>query len=386
MRGWETPMSILFDSVRLFTAGAFFPRQKVLIEKGRIAAIGSRVLKSADEIIDGREKFLMPALIDAHTHMGLFEEGHLTPGEDISEFFQAITPQLRPLDGIKMRDQALEDARRAGVSVCMVCPGPTNPIAGQCSILKTNGHSADVGLIVEQAGIMMCFGEETKNTYYNQQKSPSTRMGISALIRETLMKAQDYLEQKHSKRGIRDRNIRFESLIPLLDGRVPMRAHAHRLEDVMAAVRIADEFKLKLVIEHGTEAHKVAPLLAQKGIPVVLGPALVPQIRFELREKTFESALILMNAGVDVALTCDFPGLPIESLRIVASMAIQNGLDERRAILAITENPAKILGIQSRLGQIRKGMDADVALFNGNPLDIRSKLEAIVIDGELFKF
>lgn len=379
-------MSILFDSVRLFTAGAFFPGQKVLLEKGKVAAVGSKVLKTADVNIDGKGKFLMPALIDAHTHLGLFETGQLTPGSDMAEMFQPITPHLRPLDGIKMRDQALDDARRAGVAVCMVCPAPTNPIAGQCSILKTNGNSADVGLIVEQAGILVCFGEEPKHTYHRQKKAPSTRMGIAALIRETLMKAQDYAEAKASKKGIRDRNIQFEALIPMLEGRVPMRAHAHRLEDIMSAVRIAEEFKLKLILEHATEAHLVAPMLAQKGIPVVLGPALVPHLRFELRAKTFESAVILMNAGVEVALTCDFPGLPIESLRIVAAMACQYGLDEKRAVNAITENPAKILGIHNRCGQIKKGYDADLALFSGHPLDMRSKLEMIVVDGELFQF
>ncbi|RCK78620.1 MAG: amidohydrolase [Candidatus Ozemobacter sibiricus] len=379
-------MSILFDNIRLYMAGAFFPGQKVLVEKGKIAAVGSKILKTVDETIDGKGKYLMPALIDAHTHLGLFERGNLTPGSDMAEVFQPITPHLRPLDGIKMRDQALEDARRAGVAVCMVCPGPTNPIAGQCSILKTNGNSADVGLIVEQAGIKICFGEEPKNTYHKQKKAPSTRMGVAALIRETLMRAQDYAEQKASKKGIRDRNIQFEALLPMLEGRVPMRANAHRVEDIMTAIRIAEEFKLKLIIEHGTEAHLLAPMLAEKKIPVVLGPALVPHLRFELRDKTFESAVILMNAGVEVALTCDFPGLPIEALRIVAAMAVQFGLDEKRAINAITENPARILGIQTRCGQIKKGYDADLALFSGHPLDIRSKLEMIVVDGELFRF
>jgi imidazolonepropionase-like amidohydrolase len=184
----------------------------------------------------------------------------------------------------------------------------------------------------------------------------------------------------------KDREIDMEALIPLIKGDVPIRACAHRAEDIMAAVRIAEEFELKLVIEYGTEAHLVADKLAAKKIPVVLGPSLMPRFRHEMNEKTFESAKILMDAGVDVAFTCDYPGLPIETLRVAAAMAIQHGLDEKRALMAISENPARILGVEERIGKIKKGYDGDLALFSGHPLDIRSKLEALVIDGDLFVF
>jgi imidazolonepropionase-like amidohydrolase len=379
-------MTILFDNVRIYMGGAFFPAQKVLIEKGKIASVGSKIMKNVELTIDGQKKYLIPGLIDAHTHLALTDSGYGLPGADIDERYDPITPHLRPLDGIKMRDRILDDARRAGVTVCMVCPGNANPIAGQCSILKTYGNSADVGLIVEQAGIKFSFGEDPKQNYRSQKKPPSTRMGVAALVRETLMKAQDYLELRDSKKGLKDREVKFESLIPLLEGRIPMRAHAHRVDDIMTAVRIAEEFKLKLVLEHAIEAHQIAPLLAQKKIPVVLGPTMIPELKFELNDKTFESACILMDAGVDVALTCDYPGLPIETLRVAAAMAIQFGLDEKRAMMSITETPARILGLDHRMGQIKKGFDADVALFNGHPLDIRSKLECLVIDGEIFQF
>ena len=379
-------MSILFDNVRVYLSGAFFPGQKVLIEKGKIAAVGSKILKSAERTIDGQRKYLIPGLIDAHTHLGLNDSVYGLEGSDFNERWEQITPHLRPLDGLKMRDQVLDDARRAGITVCMVCPGSTNPIAGQCSIMKTYGNSADVGLIVEQAGIKFSFGENPKKNHGANKKFPSTRMGISALIRDTLTKAGDYLDQKQSKKGIRDRNLLFESLIPLLEGRVPMRAHAHRLEDIMAAIRIAEEFKLKLVIEHGTEAHLVAKKLAEKKIPVILGPLLTPDLRPEVMGRCFESAVTLLDAGVEVALTSDYPGMSVEGLRVAAALAIQYGLDERRALQAITETPARILGIDHRVGQIRKGFDGDVALFNGHPLDIRSRLEMLVIDSEVFEF
>lgn len=377
-------MSIIFDNVRIFMSGAFFPGQKVLVEKGKIASVGSLIRKNVEMIIKCDQKYLVPGLIDAHTHLGLFESG--TSANDVSEDYAELTPHLRPLDGIKMRDRGMEDARRAGISTCMVCPASEMPIAGICSILKTNGNSADVGLIVEQAGVLMNFGERPKNHAKRNKLPYSTRMGITALIRETLMKAQDYYAAKQSKKVLKDREIDMEALIPLIKGEVPMRACAHRAEDIMAAIKIAEEFKLKLVIEHGTEAHMLAPMLAEKQIPVVLGPTLMPRFRYELNEKTFESAKILMDAGVDVALTCDYPGLPIETLRVAAAMAMQYGLDEKRALASITDVPAKILGVDERLGKIKKGYDGDLALFSGHPLDIRSRLEALVVDGDLFLF
>ncbi|GAB4285095.1 MAG: amidohydrolase [Candidatus Rifleibacteriota bacterium] len=377
-------MSIIFNNVRLFMGGAFFPGQKVLVEKGKIASVGSKILKNVEKVIDCDQKYLVPGLIDAHTHLGLFENG--VPANDMSEIHPEITPHLRPLDGIKMRDKGMDDARRAGVSTCMVCPASELPIAGICSILKTNGNSADVGLIVEQAGVLMTFGEVPKVNALAAKKPHSTRMGMLALIRETLIKAQDYLAAKQSKKITKDREIEMEALLPLIRGEVPMRACAHRAEDIMAAIRIAEEFQLKLVIEYGTEGHLVADTLAEKKIPVVLGPTLMPRFRHEMTGKTFESAKILMDAGVLVALTCDYPGLPIETLRVAAAMAIQYGLDEKRAMMAITENPAQILGIHERVGKIKKGYDGDLALFSGHPLDIRSKLEALIIDGDLFVF
>lgn len=379
-------MSIIFDNARIFKNGIFFPKQKILVEKGKVVSVGSRVLKHVEKVVNCEQKYIVPGLIDAHSHLGLFDGGHCGESQDLSELNEKITPQLRPLDGIKMRDRSLDDARRAGVTCCMVCPGSDLPIAGQCSILKTNGNSADVGLVIEQAGILMSFGEKPKAAAQKSKQELGTRMGITALIRETLMRAQDYLALKQSKKGVKERDIQLESLLPLINGDVPIRACAHRAEDIMAAIRIADEFELKIVIEHGTEAHLVAKYLAERDIPVVLGPSLVPRARTELNQRTFESAKILDDAGVKVALTCDYPGLPIESLRIAAAMAIQYGLSEKLALQAITEVPAKILGISERTGRIKKGYDADLAIFSGHPLDIRSRLEAVMIDGDLFNF
>lgn len=377
-------MAIIFNNARVHMNGNFFPGQKVLVEGGKITMVSSSILKSVEKVIDCEKKYLIPGLIDAHTHFGLAEAGDEISDMDENEL--AIAPQLRPLDGIRMHTRALEDARRAGVTTCMVCPGSELPIAGNCSILKTIGNSADVGLIIEQAGVLFSFGDEPKLQAKSYKKELSTRMGIYALIRETLMKAQDYLQAKSSKNFKKERDIVLESLLPLIQGEVPMRACAHRAEDILTAIRIAEEFDLDLIIEHGTEAHLIASTLAEKHIPVVLGPALVPKLRHELTEQTFESAKILSDAGVEIALTCDYPGLPIETLRVAAAMAVQYGLSEKTALLSITESPAKIMGIDDRIGKIKKGYDADLALFSGPPLDIRSKLEALVIDGELFVF
>ena len=265
-------MSIIFNNVRTFLSGAFFPGQKVLVEKGKIVSVSSKILKNVKKVIDCEQKFIVPGLIDAHTHLGLFDHGEQSESRDVSELYSEITPQLRPLDGIKMRDRALDDARRAGVTTCMVCPGADLPIAGQCSILKTNGNSADVGLIIEQAGILVSFGDKPKIAAKRNQNPLITRMGLTALLRETFMKLQDYAERKSSKKGIKERDIQLESMLPLLKGEIPLRACAHRVEDIMTAIRIAEEFGFKLIIEHGTEADQIADVLAKKQIPVILGP------------------------------------------------------------------------------------------------------------------
>lgn len=377
-------MSIIFNNVRIVKDGMFFPSQKVLVENGEITMVGSSIHKNADQVIECNQKYLIPGLIDAHSHIGLADSNY--PTDDSSEEYCDFTPQLRPLDGIKMRDKALDDARRAGITTCLVCPASDLPIAGICSILKTNGNSADVGLIVEQAGVLASFGELPKQNGRMNHTSTATRMGIAASIREMLMKAQDYAAAKKSKKSSIDRNIEMEALIPLIEGEVPLRACAHRVEDILAAIRIAEEFQLSIVIEYGTEAHIIADILSEKNIPVVLGPTLIPRLRYELNEKTFESAKILMDAGVKVALTCDYPGLPVETLRVAAAMAVQYGLDERRALASITSIPAEILGLKDRIGKISKGFDGDLALFSGHPLDIRSRMEALVVNGDLFVY
>lgn len=377
-------MSIIFNNVRIVKDGMFFPSQKVLVENGEITMVGSSIHKNADQVIECNQKYLIPGLIDAHSHIGLADSNY--PTDDSSEEYCDFTPQLRPLDGIKMRDKALDDARRAGITTCLVCPASDLPIAGICSILKTNGNSADVGLIVEQAGVLASFGELPKQNGRMNHTSTATRMGIAASIREMLMKAQDYAAAKKSKKSSIDRNIEMEALIPLIEGEVPLRACAHRAEDILAAIRIAEEFQLSIVIEYGTEAHIIADILSEKNIPVVLGPTLIPRLRYELNEKTFESAKILMDAGVKVALTCDYPGLPVETLRVAAAMAVQYGLDERRALASITSIPAEILGLKDRIGKISKGFDGDLALFSGHPLDIRSRMEALVVNGDLFVY
>lgn len=374
-------MSIIFNNVRIIKDGMFFPGQKVLVENGEITMVGSSIHKNVDKVIECNQKYLIPGLIDAHSHLGLSDSYY--PSDDTSEDYSDFSPHIRPLDGIKMRDKALEDARRSGVTTTLVCPASNSPIAGACSILKTNGNSADVGIIVEQAGILISLGEMPKNNS-KANHNISTRMGIAASIREELMKAQDYAIAKQNKKLTKDRDIKLEALIPLVKGEIPLRACAHRAEDIMAAIRIAEEFDLKITIEYGTEAHLIADILAEKNIPVVLGPSLIPRLRYELDEKTFESAKILMNAGVKVAFTCDSPILSIETLRVAAAMAVQYGLDERRALSAITVYPSEILGIDDRVGKIRKGYDGDLALYSGHPLDIRSRLEALVISGDLY--
>ena len=223
-------------------------------------------------------------------------------------------------------------------------------------------------------------GENPKRVYGEQKKFPSTRMGTAAVIREWLMKAQDYLKRKKTKE-FKEREIRLEALIPLIEGKIQARAHAHQADDIITAYRIAQEFNLDLVFDHCTEGHLIAKELGKWKARAVVGPTLSSRSKAELKNKTFDTVGILMDEGCVVALTTDHPVMPIESLSVAAAMCVRHGLDEERAIKAITENPAIILGLDKRLGKLEVGYDADVVVWDGHPLDTRSKTEAVFVDG-----
>ena len=388
-------MKTILEKGIIFHQGKFQELDKLVIEKGKIVEL---VLASAKakkgkplpapkkkadtsaNVINCSDRYILPGFIDAHTHISLEEEGVGWYDADFNESFGLATPQVRAFDALKMRDKAFNDALHGGVTTAMITPGSANPIGGQCCIVKMVGNVAEAAVVKESSGMKFAFGENPKRVYGEQKKFPSTRMGTAAVIREWLMKAQDYLKRKKTKE-FKEREIKLEAMLPLIEGKIQARAHAHMADDIITAYRIAQEFNLDMVFDHCTEGHLIAKELGKWKARAVVGPTFSSRSKPELRNKTFETVEILMDEGCVVALTTDHPVMPIEGLSVAAALCVRHGLDEERAIKAITENPAIILGLDKRLGKLEVGYDADVVVWDGHPLDVRSKTEAVFVDG-----
>ncbi|WP_408955565.1 amidohydrolase [Natroniella sp. ANB-PHB2] len=363
----------------LTIANRIIEQGTVLVESGKIVEVGSEVEISVDaDIIDVEGKVVMPGLIDAHTHLGIWEEGIGESGADGNEKSAPLTPQLRAIDAVNPFDQAFEDALKAGVTTVGTGPGSSNVLNGESIALKTYGHVVDEMVVKDPVGAKAAFGENPKVVFGKQEKAPYTRMAIAALLREALLNADNYLKQEHP-----EYNIKHEAVAKILRKEVPLKAHAHRADDIMTALRIAKEFNLDLTIEHGTESHKIAGYLAQQGVPVVFGPTMVSRSKVELKERDFSTAKVLVEAGVKLAIMTDHPVIPIQYLSICAGLAVKAGLDWQEALRAITINPAQILGISDRVGSIESGKDADLIVLSGNPLALESRVEKVLINGSL---
>lgn len=388
-------MRVIIEKGTLFYQGKFQLLGQMVIDGGKISEITLASVKNKkpkppskskgdshghETRIDADGKYILPGFIDAHTHLSLEEEGVGSIDADLNEEYGLVTPHIRTLDALKMRDRSFTDALVGGVTTCAIMPGSSNPIGGQTCIVKLRGLTADDATIREVAGIKLAYGENPKRTYGQQKQFPSTRMGTAAVIREWLMKAQDYGKKKKTKE-FRDRDIKLEALLPLLEGKIQARAHAHSADDIITAYRIAQEFNLDQIIDHCTEGHLIAKELGRWKAKAVVGPTFSSRCKVELRHKSYETARVLMDEGCLVALTTDHPVIPLDGLTVAASLCVRHGLDEDRAIKAISEYPAAILGLDKRLGKLEVGFDGDVAIWNGHPLDSRSRTEAVFIDG-----
>jgi imidazolonepropionase-like amidohydrolase len=368
--------------------GHDYLRATILIKDGKIHKIGENIQIPSDAgVFDASGMVVMPGIIDAHTHVGAYEEAVGDMGEDENEMTDPATPHLRIIDAINPEDKAFEEARQSGITSVVVAPGSGNVIGGQVAAVKTWGKVIDRMIIKNPVGIKVAFGENPKRVYGEQKKTPSTRMGTAAILRETLVKAQNYSNKL--QRGIKDpekipeRDLKLEALLPVLEGRIPLRAHAHRADDIMTALRIAREFNVGIVIEHCTEGHKVPTELAAAGVPAVVGPTLTSRSKIELKDKTFKTPAVLSSHGVRVALMTDHPVIPVQYLPLCAALAVKEGLSEEEALKCITINAARIAGIDDRVGSLAEGKDADIAVFDRSPLDPQARLRLVLIDGQI---
>ncbi len=359
----------------------------IVIDGSKIIEIG-RDMRAPDgaKLIDARGKVVTPGLIDAHTHLGLDEQGVGAAGDDGNESVEPITPHLRALDGINLEDIAFDDARKAGITTSEVKPGSGNVIGGQCVVIKHTGLIVDNAVLRVPSAIKAALGENPKNTYRSQKKSPSTRMATAALFREIFIKAQTYLEKRRAELEAGrpfDRDLKLEAIGLVLEKQIPMRIHAHRADDIMTALRLRDEFGFEMSVEHCTEGHKIADELARRGVPAVVGPSMSGRYKVELRDKTFETPAVLAAAGVKVAITTDHPVVPIHQLMTAAILAVKHGLSTDLALKALTLHPAEILGVADRVGSLAAGKDADLVIWSGDPFDLRSRVELTMINGQV---
>ncbi|EJP6473567.1 amidohydrolase [Clostridium botulinum] len=368
--------------------GEIYVNDCILINNGKIEKIAKKIDVSNEDlqVIDAKGGWIMPGFIDAHCHIGIMEEGIKFEGMDLNEYSSAITPHLRAIDGINPRDRAFKSAIETGITTVMTGMGSSNPIGGQFAIIKTYGKSVDEMLVKAPAALKIAFGENPKSIFGKKGKMPITRMGTVALIRETLYKARNYKNRKEQalREGkVFDIDIKMESIMPVLNGEIPLKAHAHRSDDILTAIRIAKEFGVKLTIDHGTEANLVIDYIKESGFPVIAGPNMNFRGKVETKNRSYDTTKILQESGILYAIITDHPVVPIEFLPLSAALAVKNGLQEDEALKAITINAAKILGIDNRVGTLEEGKDADICIYNDNPLNIISKNMYTIISGNI---
>ena len=363
----------------------------VLIEGKTIARAGADLSAPGAEVYDASGKTVLPGLVDAHCHIGMWEDGMGEEGADGNEATDPITPEMRAVDGLNPFDPCFLEARAAGVTTAVTGPGSANVIGGQFAALKTAGNSLEDMLLKDPVAMKAALGENPKRVYTDQKVTPNTRMAIAALFRKAMADAREYQaklregEQDPGKKP--DRDMGLEALLPVLNGTLPMKFHAHRADDILTAMRLAKEFGIRATIDHCTEGYLIADVLKERlteqGAGVILGPLLADRCKIELKNQSFDAPRILHEKGIPFAMMTDHPVIPIQYLPVCAGLAVRSGLDERTALESITINAANIVGVGDRVGSLEIGKDGDVAVFDGHPLDFRTHCVLTVINGTI---
>lgn len=364
----------------------------ILVKDGKIERIADKITASSNaEVIDAKGLNVFPGFIDAHSHLGISEEKISMLGDSCNEGTNPITPTMRAIDAINPMDSAFHNALAVGITGAMIGPGSANAIGGQFAFVKTHGRRIDDMVILAPAAIKIAFGENPITNYGMNGNIPSTRMGIAALIREELYRAKQYFEEQKSQMEKNtnsdtkawQKDFTMECYRELFEGKIPLKAHAHRVDDIFTAIRIAKEFGLGLTLDHCTEGHLIAEELASEGFPAIVGPSLSSRSKYEVRELDFKTPGVLKKEGVTVAITCDHPVTRIQYLPLCAGIAAREGLGEWNALRAITIDAAKICRVDDRIGSLKEGKDADIVIYDGNPLEIKGTALFTIVDGKI---
>jgi imidazolonepropionase-like amidohydrolase len=370
----------------------------IIFDGKKIHSVGkaAKVPKSA-EVIDGAGKYIVPGFIDAHSHQGLFDGTIGWAGSDGNEMTKPVAPEMRGIDSFNPNDPALKEVLQGGVTTINTGPGSGNVISGEALVVKPIGSQiVDDMVVLSPSGLKVAFGENPKRIHgAGEKRTPSTRMGIAALLRKALTDGQNYLDSwkvfginvKEAKKDGKatpkppQRDLGMETIAKVLKREIPLHAHSHRADDIATVVRIADEFKLRVVIIHCTEGHKIAGLLAKKKIPAVVGPTLIWASKPETRERSFDTVIKLNDAGVKVALQTDSL-TPMNYFPLLPMYAIKYGMSKEDALKCVTINPAEILGLEKRIGSLEPGKDADIIIWSDHPFEFYSKVERAFINGK----
>jgi len=351
----------------------------VLVEGGKILALGASVqVPEGADVLDATGQWLLPGFIDAHVHLGMHPEGEVGSTSDVNEMTDPVMAAVRAIDAVDPFDPGFDDALAGGITAVNVNPGSGNPIGGLAVALHTHGRYIEEMVLRSPSGLKSALGENPKNVYGEKKKTPSTRLGTALVIRQAFMAAQNWL----AKPEPRPRDAQMEALAMVLRREIPWRQHCHRTDDVATALRLADEFGYELVIDHGTEAHVIADVLAARGVPVLIGPLFTTKSKPELRGRSIANPGKLAAAGVEISIITDHPVVPINFLVHQATFAVKEGLDRATALRAITLNPAKVLGLAERIGSLAVGKDADLVLWSGDPLDVMQRALKVFIGGK----
>lgn len=359
-------------------------RADIFIKDGKLAAIGEKLaVPEGCDVLDATGLGVWPGFVDAHTHIGLDGYGIGFEGRDYNEMNDICCPQLRAIDGINPMDPSLKMAREAGVTTVCTGPGSANVLGGTFTAIKTVGRRVDDMIVKTEVAMKCAFGENPKRCY--RDKCDSSRMSTAAILRRALFEARDYQARKNAADGDITRMPKFdmkqEALLPVLEKKIPLKAHAHQANDIFTALRIAREFAVDITLEHVTEGHLIPEELAREHVPLAVGPTLTHASKFELQNKTWETPGVLAKAGCDVSIITDNSVIPQQYLPLCAGMAVKAGMNPFDALRAITINPARHALVGDRVGSLEVGKDADVVVTEGCPFEVFHTVKAVFIDG-----
>ena len=366
-------------------AGPDLEKGCVLIDdNGKIAAVDVQIDAPGAQVIDAKGRLVTPGCVDAHCHIGLDNEGMGWEGHDYNEIVDPLTPHLRAIDSINPQDEAFGLAVQGGVTSACTGPGSANVVGGTFVAIKLTGIRVDKMIIKNPLAMKCAFGENPKRCYgQGAKKSPMTRMAVAALLRELLFKTKRYMEDKENGKNPAF-DMKLEAMIPVLKGEIPLKAHAHRADDILTAIRVAKEFGVKITLDHCTEGAIIAEELAEEGLSAFVGPSLGSKSKIELRNKSFTTPAALAQAGVPISIITDAPVIPLQYLPMCAGLAVKSGLNYEEGWRAITINPAVQTGIGDRVGSLQPGKDGDIVIWADDPMTVLGAESAVtIIDGKI---